>query len=1391
MIRVRDAIFYAAEVCVLCVIPPSEVTATFDSPPLNEASIISSAFFIWASPLIAIGTRRPVQMKDILDVRASERAQIAGNEISRRWFNEETLARIEKRAPSFQRVIFHYILPDLIWVSFWKMGWLIFGLLSNGLLLRALIENLATKGPLLEGLGYALGFFVIETGRSICVNRHWLLAVLLGVRLRAGARSLLFAKALKLAGTDTSSSGSLVQLISGDAGRLLEMCNYAEFLFSTWVTCIAVMGILVYLIGYSALAGFAVLFLSIPLQAFLGTKVSLLRRQTAAVSDERTSLMSEILQAARLIKLYAFEAPFAKRIAEVRKREVARLRNAAIVRGASTLLAFAVPVLVLLAVFATSALTQTTPLRASTAFVVIALFQLARFPLGVYPQAQRTTEEGRVAIQRMQAFLTKAETAPEDVHIKLPTPSSLSTIQNETNTIAIERARELTSDSSLPAADIAVSARGATFVWCTANTPLKEAVSTVARVSDTVSTNVTIAISSSSPVSAGINDVKFNIPIGSLAVITGPVGAGKSTLLEALSGNLHRMSGAFFLRGRFVYAPQTPWVFSASLRENILFGEPYEECRYQTVVSVCSLIQDIAALPNGDITEIGERGTNLSGGQKARVGLARALYARADVYLLDDVLSAVDASVGEAIWRDAIRHFLAGKTVLVVTHSRAAIIDASYLIQIDTLGHVVSAGLSNNEQRSALPNELLQEDSELKVQTAACALSASSEPVVLKEATATTAGDLVVAEERAVGAVSSATWIVYLKAASGSHSVIIGLLLAAFLLIGKGANVASNAVIALTLSSSRDTFLRLYSGTILVVIVFTALQSGLFAWVTTRASARLHATSFAAVLSASPRWFESQPTGRILSRFSGDIDALDSALPVSLESAAEFVTLCGLSLLLLAIIYPAFLGPLIPLVCLFLLLTQIFKALARELKRLDNLSRGPLVSAVSTASAGLTSIRVFGRVQATQDSFAVLTDSSSRTYWSLYAANRHVAVRVDMLTSATASIVALFCVAFRESIPPATAALAVTSALSLAGTLQYTMRLTTELESALTCVERLAAYSDNTIVDAEPIITSSFPLTELEAQEIVKSAGLVINHLPHQNDTDDDDDDVPSAWSPSSWLPSLLEASWPWAGEIEFTNVTARYRRGLPLALSKISCRIAGGTTCGIVGRTGGGKSSLLLCLFRILPLEYGTIIIDGVDIARISVHHLRSRLAIIPQDPSLFTGTLRSNVDLFQAHSDDKITTALVSAGLSLLVSNGDGLNAKITEGGRNLSVGTRQLVCLARALLRGARIVVLDEATASLDATSDAAVERTLSTALKGVTQLIVAHRLASVIRADRVLVLDKGTVVQHDTPGALLGITERKEVERGENNLFAELVTATGPIEEANLRNSIFVT
>ncbi len=1354
--------------------------------PLSSAGLLSATFFIWASGLVAKGVSRPLQQSDVWQLRASERSAEACVALRGAWA-AEVRAR-GASAASFYGAVWRTLLPGMAWVFFWKMGYLFFALLSNCYLLKALVEWFARGGAASEGLLLALGFLLAETARSICVNRHWLLAVLEGVRLRAAARALLFEKALRLRGGDAArSTGKLVQLVTNDASRLLEMCNYAEFLVSTPITVLAALGLMVWLIGPSALAGFAVLAAYLPLQNWLGGAQAAARQATAKVSDARTGIMGEVLAGMRLLKVYGFEAAFAERVGGVRENEITLLRRSAVLRSINATAAFSVTVLVLLAVFATRALTSPEPLQPSVAFTIVALFNVARFPLGVLPQAVKTVAEGRVASRRLQDFLALPEAAADDAPIELGGGE------------AGAASGRLTGSSELPGAGVAVAARGATLEWPAA---AGAGAGPLAAPPD--------APGAPPPKAAptrGVVDATFSVPRGALAAIVGPVGCGKSSLLESLLGQLDRRRGALFVRGSVAYAPQVPWIFAGSLRDNVLFGQPLDEARYAAVVEACALGPDVAALPDAHDTEIGERGVNLSGGQKARVGLARALYSDRDVYLLDDVLAALDANVALHVWCHAVRGpLLRGKTVLIVTHAAHFAAEADVVLSMEE-GRVAQgagggggAGALPAEDAPAPPLPLLPQHPLPPPPPPPPSppppppSTVAPTQVVLTEGPPPKkpAGALVVAEERVVGAVTGATWLAYLRSAGGLW---LGLCVFLLLLLGKGAQVVSNYVLSFWTTRAASTtpaavagvYLPAYAGTVGAVLLFNVLQGLLFAVLTTAASRRLHDTVFAAVMRGTQAWFDTQPSGRILSRFAGDLDALDSGLPANLEACAEFLMQCALAVLLLAAVFPAFLGPLAVLLALFVLLTGLFRRVARELKRIDNLSRGPLVSHTTAALAGLTSIRAFGKGAAYAAKNEELVDMQSRTYWALYASNRWLAIRVDFLTSLAAAIAAAFCVAFRDSISAGTAALVIAYALSLAGTLQYSVRLTTELENSLTSVERLQAYTDPAVVAQEQAVCPQpgvAPLGEEEAAAAVAAAAAAAACAPAAPAAPP----APAAhlstaaaaarlsqpqWFAANWCQPLVAAGWPWAGEVRFEGFSARYRPGLPLVLEGVTFTAAAGCSVGVVGRTGSGKTSLTLALFRVLEAAGGRICIDGVDVSRVNLHHVRTRLAIIPQDPTLFRGTLRTNLDPLGEHAggsgEAALLRALGDAGLAAFVaSQPAGLDAPVASGGSNLSVGQRQLVCLARALLRRARVVVLDEATASLDEGSDDEVQGALSRALKGVTVIAVAHRLRTVIRCDKVLALAEGRVAEFDAPAALL---------RGGAGLFSRLVADTG--------------
>ena len=1445
------AVSYAARGAIMCASPSAFRGRVFseEPPPERDAGFLSQVYFTWASGTVALGYERPLQPADLWTLMPHVQAADAHADLRSRWREEVADAAAaaaaaapgSRKQPSFARAAWRSVRGRMAATFAFKMGWLVTAMVGNVYLLRELVLFFyPPQQPLWRGLLLCLGFFLAESGRSVFVNQHWLIAVTAGLRLRAGVRALIYDKTLRLRVTAVS-TGQAVSLLSNDTSRLLEACNYAEFLASTPITVVVALCVMLWLIGVSSLAGFAVLLLFTPLQARIGSLQGEQRRATAKITDERVRVMSELLSGIRLLKLYAFEAAFAEKVSAIRVRELRMLGKAAVVRVVNTVAAFSLPVLVTLATFVTNALLGNS-LSSAQAFVVLALFNVVRFPLGVLPQATRNLSEALVAAQRVQAFLDLPEVSPDDLPVLLPLEGESPAATDA----ALLRMRALAgAEAALPAANVVVELRAASFEW-DAPPPMPAApkqaagagagAGAAAAAADVVVTVKPTATEGSAggrgdrsgASVSSLREISLSITRGQLVGVVGVVGGGKSSLLASLLGNMQRRAGVAMLRGRVAYCAQAPWIFAGSLRSNILFGRDFDEARFRRVVRACALAPDLAILPAGDQTEIGERGINLSGGQKARVSLERAVYADADIFLLDDPLSAVDTHVARHLWRRVVEDLRrAGKTVVIVTHQRQFLARCDLVVVVEggRLAHVgahadllrsgVDLGSAAEEAEDA--GELAaeaeagaEEDRAAAAAAAAVAVAAAASAGKVEGDAASTPGkdggaaagsSLVVAEDRAVGSVSLATLAAYLEAAGGAPVIS---LLFFVLFLSKGLTVFSSAYLSYWsmggarmgipplfgppgAPSSHDSLLyaAVYAGLVGLVVLLNFLQGLLFSVATLAASKRLHSTVFRSVLRARIDWHDSQPTGRTLARFTGDVDTVDSTLPSTLETCLEFLTNCFFSVVLIVCIFPGFLAVLLPLLCLFVFITDLFRRVARELKRLDNLSRAPLVSHATATASGLSTIRAFGEGARFARENDRLVDFSSRSYWQLYALNRWVAIRVDVITTLMVAVTALFAVFQRDAISPGLAGLSIAYALSMAGILQYSMRLATETEQAFVSVERLTYFSTKlpyehdcapgaTLVsaaEAEAALAGSAPAAAAVAAVAPRAAApLSSSTLAELCD---------ASWLPSSFNPVLVARGWPASGRVELKSVDVRYREGLPLVLRGVSFVAQAGHTVGIVGRTGSGKTTLSLALFRVLELAAGSISVDGVDAARVNLHQLRRRLSIIPQDPQLWRGSMRYNVDLFGESSDADLMDALERVGLAGFVrAQPKQLDAEIQEGGSNLSAGQRQLVCLARALLRGSRIVLLDEATSSLDAASDALVQRTLREHMRGCTILVVAHRLETIADCDRVLVMDGGVVAEFDAPAALLGLAPRLEAPRaGPGGAFKALVEATG--------------
>ena len=1392
----------------------------------------------------------------------------------------------EERKPLLRRAAWRTVAPLLLRGFVFKMLWLAAAVVSNAIVLRQLIQYIedgSTDEVL--GFGLAIAFVGSELLKSIFVNSHWLLGVLAGVQLRGAARLLIYRKALKVQAAGAS-VGSTMNLVANDAQRLLESMQYFMFLVSAPLTSVVVLAVMWLLLGPSVLAGFAAMLLVLGVGLAMGRYNARIRRATVKITDRRVRLMNELLNGIKLVKLYAWEGAFAEKVQDVRQQETSSLVRAAYALAVNNVVAFATPVLVVLVTFVTYTFTQDEPLKASDAFAIVGLFAAARFPLNVAPIAVKNASEALVGLQRMQAFLELPEVRESDKPDKLP-------------------------GAAAGEGGVAIQLHDACFRWhgsASLRSASKDGTGEGNEAAEeaVVPEQLAAAGEGTTPVcpseAFALRDITLSVPRGALLAVVGPVGAGKSSLLSALLGSLERQSGSSAMVDSVTYCAQAPWVYNATVRDNVVFASSLDEARYARAVHACALDADLAQLPAGSDTEVGEKGVTLSGGQKARLALARSVYSDKQVLLLDDPLSAVDVHVGKHMWRHALgpHSVTAGRTRVLVTHQVQFLPEADLVVVVQggriaaqgTYDELLAAGV---DFRQLVEDVAADEDEEDAVSVASGGGAKSrggagdvdpgavAEPLpgsssgkvtlhAVKLPVATNGGEagdsagtasapraqasvapmppsgpmsvvttggisrhseageedggdrdsvskptgktgsgaaaggrgaLMKAEEVGTGAVAISTVVQYATNAGASFwAVVVPLLFA----LAQASRIVSDYMLTVWLEDNRDarqagleesdnadTNLSLYAGTAGGMLLVNLVVVCLFAMLTLRASRVMHRDMFAAVLRAPAAFFDTTPLGRILQRFAADMDIVDVALPTVLQNCLSLLLQCVLSLVLIAVIFPYFLIALVLVMAAFLTVARYFRRTVRQLKRIENVTRSPVFSTMSATMHGLSTIRAHGETARYLHFFEERIDRNSAAYFNWYAANRWVGVRLDSCVIAVSfSIAILSVVAARAgSIAPSRAALALTYSLQMGGILQYSTRLMMESESMFTSVERLTQYSQD-IAQENPVLKPHLSIVVHSPNHLPKGGqdegeGTLPEEAVLPPGTLDDDFNREQPWHPRHWDSTLTRRAWPERGAVSFRGVTVRYRAELPLVLRDVSFEVNAGWKVGIVGRTGSGKSSLGLTLFRLLEAEQGSIRIDDVDIAGVNLHQLRSGLSVIPQDPFMMIGSIRYNLTPFGKHSDEEVWTALQHSGLHEYVAGLPGqLEYAISEGGGNISQGQRQLFCLARALLRRSRVVLLDEATSSVDKATDDIIQRSVREHLAGSTLLIVAHRLDTIAGADRILCLEGGRVKAYAHPAQLLGVVPGAAVggNGGGGNLFKDLVHQMGAEGQASI-------
>ncbi|XP_066155170.1 multidrug resistance-associated protein 1-like [Euwallacea fornicatus] len=1317
---------------------------TQNPSPEPRSSFLSRATFCFLEPFMYKGFKRPLEMKDMYDLEYQHTSgalvPIFEQKFSKRMQKHKEIyqAKIDARSPNatIKKRKDTSILPAL-WGCLWRP--FVFGLcmrlmtdviqFANPKLLGFIISYIGSDEPLWKGILYAFIMFLVATFitfvNSVQMDRFFVV----GLHSRTILTAAIYRKSLRISNSARKNKtvGEIVNLMSNDAQKFQELIMFINTLWSAPVSIILALVFLYQELGMAVFAGLLVMLALIPINSLIVKKSRNFHVNQMKNKDERVKVMNEVLGGIKVLKLYAWEKSFEKKVMNIRDKEVKTLKAAAYLNAGSQFLWNCTPFIVSCGTFATYVLIdEKNILDPAKAFVSLALLNLLRMPMSMLPHVIMQVVHAWVSIKRINSFLNADELEPYVTHN-----------ENKAEPITI---------------------KNGTFTW------------------------------GEEPILKNIN---LTVASNSLTAVVGTVGTGKSSLISAISGEMDIVDGKVNTWGSVAYVPQQAWIQNATVQDNITFGAPLNKLKYQQIVDACALRPDFEMLANGDQTEIGEKGINLSGGQKQRISLARAVYADAELYLLDDPLSAVDSHVGKHIFDNLIgpNGLLKNKTRLLVTHS------ITYLPQTDKIiclkeGSISETGsykelLSNkgafaefimqhiteevededeldelqqqledtpiapeikrtiSRQRSRISesasigsqhgiNGLGRTESReslrsvksskrrpsMAMRKISTARKSSIKPdtegkETLERKRPSPKGKLITEERTERGNVKKDVYIYYLKAIGFIFIFGTVIFSISFQLFGIFTNVwlgwwseDPNMIVDGKVDTAlRDKYLGVYGALGLAQAISVLSSSLIFAKGTMRAATILHNFMLKNVLRMPMSFFDTTPSGRILSRFSGDIISIDMRLPMAFNIFFQNTFRVLGTIGVICFTTPLFTAVIVPLLIIYIFIQRYYVASTRQLRRMESVSRSPIYSHFGETLTGTHVIRAYNQVQrftvVSEDKVDINQKITYPTNW----CSRWLSIRLETIGNLIILFAALFAVLAKD-LNPALVGLSVTYSMNITNTLNFLVRMISDVETTIVSVERIKEYGEK----------------EREAP-----------------------------WEIPSKTPAI---TWPETGIVEFKEYSVRYRPGLDPVLKGISFNIKGGEKVGIVGRTGAGKSSLTLGLFRIIEAAKGEIVIDGKNISELGLHDVRSRLTIIPQDAVLFSGSLRMNLDPFEKYSDEEVWTALEMAHLKNFANAlASGLYYNVSEGGENLSVGQRQLVCLARALLRKTKILILDEATAAVDLETDELIQKTIHTAFAECTVLTIAHRLNTIIDSDRVLVLNMGEIAEFDSPEILL--------------------------------------
>ncbi|VVC32367.1 Hypothetical protein CINCED_3A020730 [Cinara cedri] len=1324
--------------------------------PRESANIIEILTFSWMLNLLKTARKRDLNENDLYATLNNHKSSLLGNELEKKWKNELINAKNANREPSLLRVLFQMFAGQILIIALVQILIDVVlrftrPILFGGFLMYFTpvgINNVDKKHAYMYALGLVMNLML-----CIILNRYVMSELShCGMKIQVACSSKIYRKALRLSklSLEDSTAGLAINLLSNDLNRFEEGLRCVNYVWLCPFTSIAIIYYMWLEIGVSCLFGVCVVLMTIPFQAWLGKKMVEFRLKIAQRTDQRVRLMNEIISGIHVIKMYTWEKTFTLFVQYARKMEIGELKKNTYMKIILQSLKICyIRYALFLSIMAYLLLGN--KIDTKKMYITIVYFDVLKtMVVSYFPKSITAISEMLSTIERIQNFLLYDEKCKQETLFLKPTAENVSC--NNENVLFGEvisyscnsDGRQFTEQSNADICSIVVS-------------------------------NATAKCSLNQPENC-LNDIELTIESGHLVAIIGPVGSGKSSLIQVILGELPLSKGSVSVHGVVSYASQEPWLFNGSVRQNIIFSSPIDESRYSKVIQVCALETDLTQLPYGDRTFVGDRGVSLSGGQRARINLARAVYKQADIYLLDDPLSAVDTSVGKHLFDKCINGYLREKTRILITHQTQYLKNVDKIVVMEN-SNITGEGSLQELQTNSLDllkslgcmeeTPIINDQDTLSKNEAE---SNYSHPLHVLSLTATDNNNkstginkerVEMTEQQSSGNALENNYSAYISA-GGSVCQILFLIFICILteILGTGGdwwisywmiledNVFSNVTnvsgtiinntlidndpfkISLLWPISHQSCVIIYNILIISFLVVIIIRTIILRSFFTRTSINLHNKMFNAIIRATMFFFNTNSSGRILNRFANDMGTIDESLtrPI-LDTVSN--GLCFIAIIFVigqSNIY--FYIPVFFTTILSYYTMVYYLSTSRSINILERVSRSPIYGHMDTSFRGLITIRAFEAEDILIKEFDDRQDLHSSAAFVLIYSRNAFSLVINLISLTYFSILTFsFLVIDHDNTYGGNVGLVITQAINLMNMLQLGILQTTEIDNFMLSVERVLEYAN----------------------------------LPQESALESTPDKQPPD-------------EWPSEGQIVFKKFCLRYSPDTPYVLKNVNIKIQPMEKIGIVGRTGAGKSSLISALFR-LALNEGSIIIDGVEIHDLGLHDLRSKLSIIPQEPILFSGTMRTNLDPFNEYPDHILWNALDEVQLKDIVEDlPGGLNAKISESGANFSVGQKQLVCLARGILRSNRILILDEATANIDSKTGALIQNTIKHKFRLCTILTIAHRLDTVMDSDKVLVMDRGTMVEFDHPYCLL---------KNKNGFFCKMVDQTGEVTALLLR------